>query len=59
MVRYVGRNDFIPEFDPQTSSVSVEHWIRNLEGVASMHGWDERTLICNCTSKLGGYAKSW
>lgn len=59
MVRYVGRNDFIPEFDPQTSSVSVEHWIRNLEGVASMHGWDERTLICNCTAKLGGYAKSW
>lgn len=59
VVRYVGRNDFIPEFDPQKSSVSVEHWIRNLEGVASMHGWDERTLICNCTSKLGGYAKSW
>ncbi|KAI5634188.1 hypothetical protein NE865_13106 [Phthorimaea operculella] len=55
----MGRNDFIPVFDPQTSPVSVEHWIRNLEGIANMHGWDERTLICNCTSKLGGYAKSW
>lgn len=59
IVRYVGRSDFIPEFDPQTSSVSVEHWIRNLEGVAKMHGWDERTLICNCTSKLRGYSKGW
>ncbi|KAI5643111.1 hypothetical protein NE865_04833 [Phthorimaea operculella] len=59
VVRYMGRNDFIPVFDPQTSPVSVEHWIRNLEGIANMHGWDERTLICNCTSKLGGYAKSW
>lgn len=59
VVRYVGRNDFIPVFDPQTSPVSVDHWIRNLEGIANMHGWDERTLICNCTAKLGGYAKSW
>lgn len=59
VVRYVGRNDFIPEFDPQISNVSVEHWIRNLESVARMHGWDETTLICNCTSKLRGYAKSW
>ncbi|KAI5635813.1 hypothetical protein NE865_11511 [Phthorimaea operculella] len=59
VVRYIGRNDFISVFDPQTSPVSVDHWIRNLEGIANMHGWDERTLICNCTSKLGGYAKSW
>lgn len=59
VVRYVGRNDFIHEFNPQKSSVSLEHWIRNLEGVANMHGWDERSLICNCTFKLAGYAKSW
>lgn len=59
VVRYVGRNDFIPQFDPQTSPVSIEHWIRNLEGTAKMHGWDEHTLICNCTSKLSGYAKGW
>ncbi|KAJ8704241.1 hypothetical protein PYW08_012965 [Mythimna loreyi] len=59
VIRYVGRNDFIPEFDPQTSSISIEHWIRNLEGISKMHGWDERTLICNCTSKLRGYAKAW
>lgn len=58
-VRYMGRNDFIPEFDPQKSAVSIEHWIRNLEAISKMHGWDERTLICNCTSKLRGYAKSW
>ncbi|KAG7310750.1 hypothetical protein JYU34_003560 [Plutella xylostella] len=59
IVRYVGRNDFIPEFDPQTTNVPVEHWIRNLESTARMHGWDERTLICNCTCKLRGYAKGW
>lgn len=59
LVRYVGRNDFIPVFNPQQSSVSVEHWIRNLESTGKMHGWDERTLICNCTAKLSGYAKSW
>lgn len=59
VVRYVGRNDFIPEFDPETSAISIEQWIRNLESVANMHGWDERTLVCNCTSKLKGYAKAW
>lgn len=59
IVRYVGRNDFIPEFDPQNTNISVEHWIRNLEAIGKMHGWDERTLICNCTSKLTGYAKNW
>lgn len=59
IVRYVGRNDFIPDFDPQTTNVPVEHWIRNLESTARMHGWDERTLICNCTCKLSGYAKGW
>ncbi|KAG7301108.1 hypothetical protein JYU34_015513 [Plutella xylostella] len=42
IVRYVGRNDFIPEFDPQTTNVPVEHWIRNLESTARMHGWDEQ-----------------
>ncbi|CAG4930604.1 unnamed protein product [Colias eurytheme] len=59
VVCYVGRNDFVPEFNPQTTSVSIEHWIRNLESTAKMHGWDERTLVCNCTSKLSGYAKAW
>lgn len=59
MIRYMGRNDFVPEFDPQTTIVPIEHWIRNLEGAARMHGWDERTLICNCTSKLKGYARGW
>ena len=59
IVRYVGRSDFILEFNPQTTLVPVEHWIRNLESTAKMHGWDERTLICNCTSKLAGYAKGW
>lgn len=59
VVRYVGRSDFIPEFDPQNTNISVEHWIRNLEAIGKMHGWDERTLICNCTSKLMGYAKDW
>ncbi|KAG7310278.1 hypothetical protein JYU34_003031 [Plutella xylostella] len=37
IVRYVGRNDFIPDFDPQTTNVPVEHWIRNLESTARMH----------------------
>lgn len=59
MVCYVGRNDFIPEFNPQSSTVPIEHWLRNLESISKTHGWDEPTFICNCTSKLHGYAKSW
>lgn len=58
-VRYVGRNDAIPEFDPQKSAVSMNHWVRNIESIATMYGWDERTTICNCTAKLRGYAKAW
>ncbi|KAF9415637.1 hypothetical protein HW555_006782 [Spodoptera exigua] len=58
IVRYFGRNDFIPEFYPRSSAVPIEHWLRNLESISKIHGWDEPTLICNCTSKLRGYAKS-
>lgn len=59
MIRYVGRNDFIPEFDPQKTTIPIEHWLRNLEAIGRMHGWDERSIICNCTAKLAGYAKDW
>lgn len=58
-LRYVGRSDPIPEFDPHISLITMEQWIRKVEGISNMYGWDEKTAIFNCSSKLKGYARRW
>ncbi|KAK9712740.1 hypothetical protein QE152_g24733 [Popillia japonica] len=50
----------IPEFNPGTAtSLTATRWVRKVEAIAEIFKWDDKTLLFNAITKLGGAAKLW
>lgn len=58
-LRFLGKPDNIPKFDGNSNTTSVHTWLHRLESLATIYGWDEKTLIYHMTASLEGNALLW
>lgn len=49
----------IPEFDPDGEECTVQAWIRKIDQIGEIHGWDDTTKSFHLQDKLRGQAKKW
>ncbi|XP_073820415.1 uncharacterized protein [Musca autumnalis] len=49
----------IPEFEPGMMNLSVSTWIRKIEQIGELHGWNNNYKIYVMQSRLKGLAKHW
>lgn len=50
----------IPEFDPDSEEcTAVQAWIRKIDQIGEIHGWDDATKSFYLQDKLRGQAKKW
>lgn len=49
----------IPEFDPDSEDCTVTAWLRKIEQLGEIHGWDEKTKAFHLQDKLRGQARKW
>lgn len=57
--RAIGLNAPIPPYDPADEVSSIEQFISKIDQLASIHNWEEQTVIYMATSNLQGLAKTW
>ncbi|XP_045495927.1 uncharacterized protein LOC123694515 [Colias croceus] len=49
----------IPEFDPDSEECTVQAWIRKIDQIGEINGWDDTTKSFYLQDKLRGQAKKW
>lgn len=49
----------IPEFDPESEDCTVTTWLRKIEQLGEIHGWDDKTKAFHLQDKLRGQARKW
>lgn len=49
----------IPEFDPENEECTVTTWIKKIEQLGQIHGWDDKTKSFHLQDKLRGQARKW
>lgn len=54
-----GDEKMIPTFDPQRSEQSIETWVRRVDDLARVYGWDDLTVVKLVANRLVGMARRW
>lgn len=49
----------IPEFDPDSEDCTVKAWLKKIEQLGEIHGWDDKTKSFHLQDKLKGQARKW
>lgn len=49
----------IPEFDPDNEDTTVTAWLKKIEQLGNIHGWDDQTKSYHLQDKLRGQARKW
>lgn len=49
----------IPEFDPDSEECTVNAWLKKIEQLGEIHGWDDKTKSFHLQDKLRGQARKW
>jgi hypothetical protein len=54
-----GDEKIIPEFNPQQSSLSIDAWVRRVDEIAEVYGWNDLMTIRVMSNRLTGMARKW
>lgn len=54
-----GSQNVIPDFDPQSKSQTIKHWLGKINEIANVYGWSDRQTIFYSLPKLTGLARKW
>lgn len=49
----------IPEFDPDSEECTITAWLKKIEQLGEIYGWDEKTKSFHLQDKLRGQARKW
>ncbi|XP_048477733.1 uncharacterized protein LOC125488650 [Plutella xylostella] len=49
----------IPEFDPENEDCTITTWLKKIEQLGEIHGWDDKTKSFHLQDKLRGQARRW
>ncbi|XP_045541838.1 uncharacterized protein LOC123723301 [Papilio machaon] len=49
----------IPEFDPDNEDCTVTAWLKKIEQLGDIYGWDDKTKSFYLQDKLRGQARKW
>ncbi|CAG9562833.1 unnamed protein product [Danaus chrysippus] len=49
----------IPEFDPDGEDCTVTSWLKKIDQLGDIHGWDEKIKAFYLQDKLRGQARKW
>lgn len=59
VVRFTVKSDCIPEFTPGNPNLTAAKWLDKIEQLATINGWDDRTMIYHMQNRLSGLARTW
>ncbi|CAH2093271.1 unnamed protein product [Euphydryas editha] len=49
----------IPEFDPDGEDCTVSTWLKKIDQLGDIHGWDDKVKAFHLQDKLRGQARKW
>lgn len=52
-------SSLIPEFDPDGEDYTVKTWLKKIDQLGEIHGWDEKMKSFHLQDKLKGQARRW
>lgn len=57
--RMTVNSDVIPEFSPDSKTLSANQWLQKIEQIKQINNWNDITTVYHMQQRLTGMAKSW